>query len=207
MQHTLALPKQQESDWGAVTTSYASAGDKVKSSLQPFPPALPTYDWFSPDNYTHATLWRDKALQVIRAENLSDTQKHTAKQVLCFEMNALIDIYHKDRAECVAAMLPNQLPGPIIKRRWFWPVKKAVLQPIRLADIPERITRGGEDYWREMSPLTWSPDVPPAVTDLLSITSAALLPDSLQLVAYRRHPDPMIYAQYGLWYLKIAEWT
>jgi hypothetical protein len=122
---------------------------------------------------------------------LSDDQKNTAQDVLLFELNALIDLYHKDRAESVGSMIHS------------------ALHPIRLADIPQTIKRGGRFYKRVMSPLAWTPDVPPAVTDLLAITSAVLLPDSLQIVTYREYarlPDPIIYAQYGLWYLKIAEW-
>jgi hypothetical protein len=175
-------------EWEALTESLATYGDKAKSSLPPIPAVLPTYLWFSDENYSHAKLWRDKALQVIHAEGVTDDQKSTANQVLLFELNALIDLYHKDRAAWVASMLK---PPP---------------HPVRLAEIPESIKKGGQLYRREMAALTWSPDVPPEVTDLLAITSAVLLPDRLQIVQYQRLPDPMIYAQYGLWYLKIAEW-
>src|SRR5688572_23671110 len=55
----------QNKEWEAFTESVATYGKGGIRSMPPVPAALPTYQWYSDENYMHATLWRDKALQVI----------------------------------------------------------------------------------------------------------------------------------------------
>lgn len=154
---------------------------------------LQSYNWFSVENFQRAGMWYEKALTIYQSGNSNGALKGAARQALQFLFEAMVDLYHNDRALCAVSQV------------------KPKTCPIRINAISENISKSGVWYKREIYSLIWSPDIPTSITDILALVSAAVLPDNFLLVKYERMPDPIIYALYGLpnrgWYVKIGEWV
>lgn len=149
---------------------------------------LHSHTWFSTENYWRVMKWCGAALEASR----SATQSPAAMDLVKFLVAAMLDRYHNDRALFAASRLPNN-PAPQ-----------------RLTDIPTSVVRRNVRYDRRDGPLAWSLDVPLEAVDRAAALTGLAEPDKLIKMKYEERTnayDPLIYAQYGDWAVKIAEWV
>lgn len=145
--------------------------------------------WFSDDHYQQVRPWWDTLLQVIRSAGF-DSHK-PSQEAVGWLVEAILDLYNRDRAELAADRLPSR-PAPR-----------------RPHEIPREISRNYEKYELRLSPLRWKPDTPAKVTNALIALLPAAKPDQWHLAKYEQRSttyDPIIYAYYGNWCIKVAEW-
>lgn len=150
--------------------------------------ALRAHDWL-PAHVEQAQKWHDALLT-----SASRHDHAAAKQVGTWFEAALVDLYHLDRAEQAAAFIPEH-PAP---------VRKEQIQP--------SITKDGRVYELQFTRFRWDRDTPGMVTNRLATLAVEAMPDSWLQVTYveRRRAstyDPVIFAGYGRWYIKVAEWV
>ena len=149
---------------------------------------IESYTWFSEKNETLAHTAFTGALKA--------AQENRAGLVR-FTLQALIDLYHADRADHIAYLLHTE-------------------QPILIDSIP--LNPPGEAitplhyFERTIDPLaSWESGTPYSILPEVVTIITQELPDEMHIVKYFERPanlllDPIIYAQYGPWYVKVAEW-
>ena len=172
----------------------------VSAELMPLTP-VSTYHWFSDGNYQRARKWFDAAQTVARSRNLALPDHAAALWSVRWLIDATLDLYSWDRAQNAACVI-SEHPTPQ-----------------RLSDIPHKIlvrspASRSTEYTLCFRPLEWTQDTPFAATDCLTDLLLHVEPDVWLLAKYeyimpRALPtmvDPIIYAQYGNWYIKVVEW-
>jgi hypothetical protein len=117
---------------------------------------------------------------------------------LSYFLQTLVDLYHNDRAHHAGAL-----------------VKKP--QPVLYKDLPV-VPHGRQPYeessfQRNITPLQrWEPGTPYRVIAPVVTLMQQEMPDSLSLITFAiRRPapqinDPFIYAAYGPWWVRVAQW-
>jgi hypothetical protein len=91
--------------------------------------------------------------------------------------------------------------------------------PMRYDKLQQTIRRNQKQYDLRKRLFTWSPDVPPRVTDAVSTFLIKTPPDALWIAVYVEHltyknDDPIIYAEFGVknsdlpepWQVEVARW-
>ncbi len=161
--------------------------DALMKQLEALAP-LREHDWLAA-HVEQAQKWHDALLT-----SASRSGHTAAKQVGTWLEDHLRDLYHLDRAEQAAAFIPEHP------------------DPVRHKKIPQSITQDGRLYEVQFSPFRWDQDTPGMVTNRLATLAEEAMPDSWLRVTYveRRRSstyDPVIYAGYGDWYIKVAEWV
>lgn len=159
--------------------------------------ALRSYLWFSDEYYQQACKWFDAVLTADRAHDLKSHSP--ARDAVQWWVAAIldlsgkdVDLYHRDRADQAVSVICG------------------MQTPQRRADIPQQSWQGSRLYDLQMSTLRWSPDTPVQATNRLTELALRNMPDQWLLATYveRRNTwDPIIYARYGDWYVKVAEWA
>lgn len=115
-----------------------------------------------------------------------------------FTLTGLMDAYNMDRALHAEALLHNE------------PYNSP---PILLKDMPPRPANApgpDGDYIRNITPLgDWEAGTPFSVlTEVVTLLEQEI-PDHMILVKYRKRQqqlDPILYAIYGPWHVKVSEW-
>lgn len=166
------------------------------SMLDNLVPVL-SYSWFSEDLYWQARKWLNAILTLYETNDLPPANV-SAQQTVQWLVRAIVDLrgkdvdlFHRDRAVQAAHLLPGS-PSPL-----------------RRDQIPQQRWDGRREYALRMGTLQWSPETPVAATDRLVDVSLHSMPDRWWLATYveRRDTwDSIVYAQYGNWYVKVAEW-
>lgn len=149
-----------------------------------------TYPWYSDYNYQHARSWRDAAVAKARSHSESECTSAT-REAISWLVAAILDRYCKDRAESGATVIPKH-PRPQL-----------------FGEIPQSIEVNYDIYFLKMSPLQWTVGTPVEAADRFTALFLRAEPDTWHVATYERNRaprDPLIYAQYGDWYLKVAEW-
>lgn len=158
-----------------------------------FPAQFFTHQWTRSDNYGTAL----NCLQAIAAA-LPAPQRNIVPVLV----GAALDVYHKDRADAACTLLQSGV----------MPTKT----------IPPSFVEGGRSYVSQTYEMeAWRDDIPIwAITPVARVSQRAL-PDTFYFVRYIRevvvikslppappipYPDPIIYAQYGPWYVEVARW-
>jgi hypothetical protein len=172
-----------------------------------------SYEWADPKNeetarlccegaWTAAKTLEDNVLKCTRQgvfvplsgeDSLADIDKkliRNATEHLARLIEALLDLYDNDRAQRAGREIPER---PL---------------PIRIDGIPEKLRDTSFTYReRKMKRLSsWSTKVPHDQFRSVARAVALSHPDEFFLVKYKRLADPLIYARYGAWYVKLAEW-
>lgn len=155
---------------------------------------LTSYSWFSKDHFGQALEWLGVILKLCGSSHTADRQAvGWLIPAICDLHQKDVDLYHRDRAVKAAEVIPGRPT------------------PLRRDQIPQRIWNKSEHILR-MSSLRWTPDAPVEATNRLTALFPHAKPDQLWLATYeeRRRSatyDPLIYAQYGNWWVKVAEWA
>jgi hypothetical protein len=152
------------------------------------PPTFPAYSWYSKTNF-------ERALDSYYA--LQNALQSSRKYLISFDAGAIVSLYHKDRAEHAGSIVPEH-PKPIL-------------------EIPKEIVKkksyplSDEVYALQLSKTNnWVNGIPFERVSILARIGQTEPPDGFYLAKYIRYvtplPDPILYAKYGDWYLKVAEW-
>lgn len=157
----------------------------VSQSLAP----LGSHTWLSAENHRHVMKWCAAAALVAAR---SGEQSTGALEGMPFLIAAMVDCYHNDRALYAATNLPGN-PAPQ-----------------RISDIPQQIQRSDGVYSRRDNALVWSANIPMEAVDRVADILADARPDRFLVATYLQTPvvhyDPIIFALYGNWVVKVAEW-
>jgi hypothetical protein len=138
------------------------------------------YEWFSPEDYASA-LMCCRAAAVARAQG--------ATNQVTFFLSSIQKLYHHDRASRGSSVLPDD-PEPT-------------------ETIPSSVAVDDEDYHAVVTTLNLQRDVPLSAIPRVAAVAMHSLPDELVYVTYEKEReinDPLIYAKYGHWFVKIAQW-
>lgn len=170
-------------------------GSGYMSELDDLAPVL-SYSWFSDDLYWQARKWVEAIVTLYRTRDL--TSDVSARQSVEWLVGAIVrlrredvDLFHQDRA----AQAARHIPGSPAPQRRAW--------------IRDRSWDGKHEYVLQLDPLHWSAEAPVGATNRLVDLSLHAMPDQWWLATYVRRRftfDPLIFAQYGDWYIKVAEW-
>ncbi len=187
---TKALVVRREESETAHSKIGGSIDAELLRTLESQHPGLASahsYRWFSRANFKNAQNYY-RALGV--------ANRHEHHDQTNFFAEAIVDLYQRDRAERASHSKGDDE------------------EPKRLEQLPSRITRQGEDYALRLSHIDRYRSIP---HDIVAGVSKMYLqtqdpPDMLMLGKYvqRHRPalrDPIIYARYGNWFVKLGEWT
>jgi hypothetical protein len=149
-----------------------------------------SYRWFSREKETLAQTTFRGALAAAA---------HNHCELLSFALTAIIDLYNNDRALHASSLL-------------------YAMPPILGADIPQ-VPNGwspgaGYQFQRTIRPLkSWTTGTPFSILPAVVTVLEQEMPDQMLVVTYQRRErqqltidDPIIYATYGPWHVKVAEW-
>jgi hypothetical protein len=150
------------------------------------PPTFATYEWYEEEN-------RNKVVEVLKAlvRAILDNQQ----DLIQFFAGAVISVYNHDRAARASALLHQK--------------------PIRVMEIPQEkvVKKRGypdERYILQFTKVSnWVEGIPYERIDLIAKLGQEIHPDAFYLATYQRIqllPDPILYAKYGDWFVKVAEW-
>lgn len=159
----------------------------VLSNYQPLLSTIRSYSWFSQANEDYARI----ALQGALA-----SATHDHPDLLPFPLTGLIDLYHEDRALHVSHLLNTGQP--------------LLLQ--KIPHVPPGVSKQNASlYERSIKPLrNWQSATPFSILPNITTVLTQEIPDQMVLVKFRKAKikvkDPLIYAVYGPYYVKIAEW-
>lgn len=172
--------------------------DSVPCELHPLLP-LRSYRWQSVENHERAQRWLWAALRLLDETGTSYySRSEGARQSIEFLVRQTVDVHHHDRAQHAARFLPER-PAP---------QRLSVIPPrAKVAETPDDRPRW---YDLQLIPLQFASDIPFFATDRVASLPPSALPDRWHVARYvkrQRVDDPVIYAQYGDWYVKVAEWT
>jgi hypothetical protein len=145
-----------------------------------------THQWFSAEHY-------ELTRSVFRG-TLIAAATHNHLKYVSFMLGAIIDLYDNDRALHAAALLHQE-------------------KPILSSDIPKKLEDNTACVGYQMVVLeNWQAGTPfsflPEVVTLLEQE----MPDKMHIAKYKDQHDTgvlaqVLYAIYGPWHVKIAEWT
>lgn len=158
-----------------------------------------SYEWFSPE---HKAL----ALAVLRGARASLIGKQTG--ALVFLLTGLVDLWHKDRATHAAALIHADAPV-LYNDLPYHP--RGVEQRYNSSTM-----RYEPSFIRVLTPTQdWYSGIPvDVIANVAAILDQKDMPDAMNTLTFSfvESPsialgkDPYIYAQYGNWYVKVAEW-
>ena len=138
------------------------------------------YMWYSAENFNKAHRW---CLGIIALLNAGRSAQ--------FFVEAIVDLYHFDRALCASAH------------------SRAGHEPVRRTDIPDTLPQH-QNYHLVVQPFAWSPTVPHEAIDIVADFLQRITPDKLWIAEYKYIAalkiDPIIYATFGPWELELARW-
>jgi hypothetical protein len=117
------------------------------------------------------------------------------QQLKQFFRSHIIDRYHYDRALRAAE-------------------KNGLGMPVRFEDLRQTVKRSGEKFRLTRVGFSWSRDVPPSVTNMLTQVVTSTPADEYWIGKYvaRTVYDPIIYAEFGepnsaeAWHVEVARW-
>lgn len=149
------------------------------------PDNLAGYQWFADENVETTYQCAEALVQAV-----GEKQNNLA----AFFAGAIADLYHRDRADRACSLIHDR--------------------PVPIRVVPRRITIDGDRYELDLNVLNaWSTEIPLATLPTVAQVVKVATPDNLYLATYTRKKrsysrsyDPLIYAKYGEWYVKLAEW-
>lgn len=147
-------------------------------------PQLSSYQWFSQANLERARGWYEAA-----AAALASGKYEQITLCLC----QLADVWHFDRAEAAVALTRR-------KER-----------PIRRAEIPPHLFRNGQTFHLQLLQPSHDSHFPMPLHTAITNVLRRMPADELWLADYvllyhGTSADPILYARYGDWYVRLAEW-
>lgn len=177
---------------------------RVLGSVQDFQPGSPAVSvmpglelllpvgsrpWFSGDHYQQVRPWWGTILNVIRSDGFDSHQP--SQEAVGWLVDAILDLYNRDRAELAADRLSLRPT------------------PQRPHEIPQDVVHDSARLTLRMYPLRWERDTPAKVTNALIALLPDAKPDRWALAKYEQRSstyDPVIYAFYGDWCIKVVKW-
>lgn len=153
------------------------------------------YQWFSEENFERAKGWLDALTAALPLEN---------EQPISLAVHQILDLYRHDQEQ----RMDHQSLTRAQRAASFAPRGTV---PIRRSGIPKRIQMNRRTLAlrlvRVPPDFLFPHDVHDAITEVLKYAPA----NELWLATYierlpRRNPDPVLYARYGDWYVKIVAW-
>lgn len=151
---------------------------------QSLPEPFWQYVWVSPGN-------RSLALESVKSLVCAAREKNY--NLVSFFASTVLDLYNRDRAELAGSLL-REKPKPI-------------------REIPREITvkeRGFDQrYFLRLTELVaWDTQVPDWALARVNAVVQQIVPDKLHLATYVQYViyDPLVYAQFGAWYVELAHW-
>jgi hypothetical protein len=151
------------------------------------PPAFATYEWYDTEN-------RSKVVEVLKAlvRAILDNQQ----DLIPFYAGAVATVYNRDRADRASELVP-QKPTPVIEI----PQEIVIKRNSPSSDVHYRL------QLEKVS--NWVKDIPTGRINLIARLGQVVPPDAFYLAKYKEVillPDPVLYAKYGDWYVKVAKW-
>lgn len=171
----------------------------VAASLQQLG-TVERYAWVSAEYFQQARRWRDAAVTIARSYAGTGYTSQTAKEAVPWLVSAILrqhardlDLFHRQRAENASGLLAGH-PAPLRRR-----------------NIPQEISQRGYTYELSLTSLQWDNGTPDEAVDRLTAVLLQAEPDRFEVATYhqRQHRltfDPIIFAVFGGWYVKVAEW-
>lgn len=165
-----------------------SVPEELTAAIGNLIPVKPGYKWFSEDNLGHANECLKALISALSWEH---------KEVVDFFAGAIIDLYHKDRADRASSLVePNE-------------------EPIR--GITPKLSKGiirhtGTAYDLQQKELAqWDIEIPFDGLSLIALVGYEATPDIFCMANYesketKEESTLAIYAKYGDWYTKVVEW-
>jgi hypothetical protein len=159
---------------------------QTEQLVELLPPPFSSYDWYSEEN-------RAKVVEVLKAlvRALIDNQQ----DLVPFYSGAVASVYNRDRADRARVLVPEK-PAPIL-----------------FGQMPQ--TQRDNSYHSYQLNLqkvaNWVTGIPHHRVNVVARIGQVAPPDGFYLATYIREyhpalPDPILYAKYGDWYVKLAEW-
>jgi hypothetical protein len=136
------------------------------------------YEWFASTN-------RQRAMECV--QTILTAANHQADDRVRLFAGMLADLYHQDRAEHASSFLPGQ--------------------PRSSTKVPERVWVDSAFHnlsLRELS--VWPEGMPADRFSAIARIERETWPDCYYLGTLERVPDPILFARFGAWYLKLAQW-
>jgi hypothetical protein len=166
-------------------TTYTRCPSETPTLANPILVDIASHEWFSSEQEELARTAFRGALAAAAKD------RH---DFLAFTLTAIIDLYHFDRALHAAHLLHKETP-------------------ILFADIPQAPAGySASAFLRTITQLAqWEPATPFSILPEVVTVLEKEMPDSMIVVKYTEKsseaiPDPIIYARYGPWYIKVAQW-
>lgn len=172
--------------------------EHAKRDLEAMRIIRPDFAWFSEANLS-------VALETF--ESLRTAVAHCRWEVFRLCLSALVQLYHRDRAERASFAIPGNpvpiLTIPLTKELPALPPPPAALRELGLPTFGF-FPRVGVLVLSK--PEQWTADIPTSVLSNFNKVIRSGMPDGLSLAEYKSIPDPVLYASYGPWYVAIGEW-
>lgn len=157
-------------------------------SLKP----VSSHEWHLDENYERVSNWKQAALAAIA----SATQDHPPsslkkKRIVEFLAEAMLDRYGHDRASYVSAHLSDHPPLEAGGETYY-----------------REVHHDGRVSWLEPHELEYSSLTPKVADRVAEVTKLAVPDDLLQLICRDTTIPyvPVLYAKYGDWCVKVAEY-